>query len=76
MSDDFDGITIISQTTAERKDETKELFLQVKPYLEKGLSLGKSVKMVKPDLSSNYFGQGWYRELRDYTDEQGYRGRY
>lgn len=71
-----DGITVISQTTAERKAETKELFISVKPFLEQGLSLKRATLKVKPDLCSNFSHKRWYKDLRDYCEEQGYRRRY
>ncbi|WP_305554554.1 hypothetical protein [Methanobrevibacter sp. V74] len=71
-----DGITVISQTTAERRAEIKELFIGVKPFLEQGLSLKRATLKVKPDLSSNFSNKRWYKDLRDYCEEQGYRRRY
>ena len=39
-------ITVISQTTAERNQETQELFQECKPLLDEGLTIGQAVKKV------------------------------
>ena len=64
-------ITVIEQSTSERKAETKELFEQCQPYLDKGWSLNKAVTEAtnrKPTNSKN----GWYRDLIEYAASQGY----
>jgi hypothetical protein len=64
-------ITVISQTTAERREETAALYQKCLPYIEKGYSIHKAawkVKGTQPTNSKN----GWYRELIDYAISQGY----
>lgn len=67
------GIVVISQSTCERKNETRELFEQIKPLLERGLIYAKAVKIVK-GLPEDYSlsGRAWYRELLSYGKSQGY----
>lgn len=71
-----DGITVISQSTAEQREEMLSLFEQVEPDLKRGLNLAKAIRKVKPDLTSNFYGLKWYKDLRDYVELKGYRGRY
>ena len=64
-------ITVITQTTAEREEETRKTYQQCKPYLDKGYSLFKAAYKVtgtQPTNSKN----GWYKELIDYAISQGY----
>ncbi|MBR2557450.1 MAG: hypothetical protein IKE95_03625 [Methanobrevibacter sp.] len=64
-------ITVISQTTAERREETARLYARCKPYLDQGYSIHKAAWTVtgtQPTNSKN----GWYRELIDYAISQGY----
>ncbi len=64
-------IKVISQTTAERREETARLYEKCKPYLDQGYSIHKAAWTVtgtQPTNSKN----GWYRELIDYAISQGY----
>ena len=69
----MDGITVISQTTEERKQETKELFEKIKPLLDKGMIYSKAIITVKnlPEGSVRY-QQAWYRDLIAYGESHGY----
>ena len=65
-------ITVIEQTTEERKNETEELFLECKPYLDKGYPLAKAVQKVKNSNHSFFYRQAWFKELREYARSKGY----
>ena len=63
-------INVISQTTAERKEEIIQLYEKVKPYLDDGVGLWTAVKTVRGKAFST--NVAWYRELRMYCRKQGY----
>ena len=69
------GITVISQTTAERREETKQLFEDCKPYLEQGMTLSKAVRIIKGINHHTFTRQAWYKELQEYAETQGYTTR-
>ena len=63
-------IKVITQTTAERKAETRRLYEACRPYLEQGYSIFKAAWKVtgtKPRSNS-----AWYRDLREYAKTQEY----
>ena len=64
-------IKVIEQTTAERKQETVDIFQKVKPYLDRGYSLRQAVLKVS-DRNITNVKNGWYRDLIDYCESQGY----
>ena len=64
-------IRVISQTTAERQQETRDLFEACRPYLEKGMSLRKAVHQATDRRVSNT-RNGWFVELKEYAETQGY----
>lgn len=64
-------IKVISQSTAERRQETIDLFNQCKPHLDNGDHLAKAVKKVT-GTKANVYGQAWFKELRAYAESQGY----
>ena len=70
------GIRVISQTTAEREEEMKQLFNDCKPLMDKGDTLGKAVRKVLKLNHNTFYAQRWFKDLRDYAESQGYRGRY
>ena len=69
------GITVISQTTTERQQETIELFQKCKPYLDKGETLSNAVQKVLQRHHNRFYNQAWYKELREYAYSQGYIGK-
>ena len=64
-------ITVIEQTTSERREETRKLFEACRPYLDKGWSLNKAV-LEATDKTPTNTKNGWYRDLIEYTISQGY----
>ena len=69
-----DGIKVIQQTTAEREQETKDLWEQIKPLLDQGMIYSAAAKKVKkiPGASFNRYQQAWYKDLIAYGESQGY----
>ena len=68
-------ITVITQTTAERNQETKELFEQIKPLLDEGYSYMTACIMVgkaNKKLRNRYYSYGWFKDLKAYGKTQGY----
>ena len=64
-------IKVIEQTTAERKQETRDIFQKVKPYLDRGYSLRQAVLRCT-DRNITNVKNGWYRDLIEYCESQGY----
>ena len=70
-----DMITVIEQTTSERKQETKELFEQIRPLLDKGYGYNTALRKINKISSwsqGHYYQQAWFRDLREYGESQGY----
>ena len=68
-------ITVIEQSTDERKQETQELFEQIRPLLDKGYSYMTACVMVgrcKDNLKNNYYTNGWFHDLKEFGKSQGY----
>ena len=68
------SIKIIETSTEERYMETKQLFNEIKPLLDKGYSYASALKKVGR-LKSN---QGvkhvaWGRDVIEYGESQGYK---
>ena len=68
----MDKITVIEQTTAERKKETVTIFNEIKPLLDNGVPFYKAVKSVKNLKHDGFLRQAWYKELKQYAKTQGY----
>ena len=64
-------IKIIQQSTAERKQETWELFEKIRPLLDQGYSFNKALTEVT-DLSVTNYRSGWFKDLIEYAKTQGY----
>jgi len=64
-------ITVISQTTKEREEETRQLFLQLKPLLDQGYTLGKAVKQELNIKHGAFYNQAWYKDLKKECIKQG-----
>ena len=65
------SIKVIETSTEERKQETRDIFQQVKPYLDRGYSLRQAVLKVS-DRNITNVKNGWYRDLIEYAEAQGY----
>lgn len=65
-------INVISQTTAEREQETVDLFNKVKPLLDEGCGLSKAVRQVTDVRTSHFQSRRWYKDLKNYAKAQGY----
>ena len=68
-----EGITVIEQSTSERERETVELWRQVEPLVEDGMTLAHACQRVKGTSHANFYNQGWFRDLRAYGESRGYR---
>ena len=66
-------ITVISQNTEERQQETIDLFNQCKPYLKQGMKLVDALQIIKHTKHNRFYNQSWYRELKEYAESQGYQ---
>ena len=62
---------VVERDMEERRLETKNLFNQVKPLLEKGYSYNLAVKKVRNTNSLNT-GSGWFKELVESGESKGY----
>ena len=66
-------ITVITQTTAERQEETRQLFEQIKPLLDEGYSYHSALKKIgKITSNCRFYQQAWYRDLTEYGGTVGY----
>lgn len=68
-------ITVIETTTEERHEETKALFEQIKPYLDKGYSYMNAlieIGKVQKHLRSPTYNHGFFKDLKRYGESQGY----
>ena len=64
---------VISQSTKEREQETIDLFIKAKPYLDDGCSYRLAIlKVLGKEPSNSFGGASWYKEFIDYADAQGY----
>ena len=59
---------IIERSQADIQRETEELYEQIKPYLDKGYGVNKSVKIVKNKNSVNT-NLAWYKRIVEYANE-------
>ena len=67
-------ITVISQTTAERNEETRQLFESIRPLLDEGHTYRSALYEVGKISTprAGYYAQAWFRELLEYGATQGY----
>lgn len=69
-------IKVITQNTSERNEETRQLFQDCQPHMDKGMGLAEAVKTVRNlPPNSNIYGLRWFKELRKYAAKQGYKGK-
>lgn len=67
-------ITIVEQSTSDRKQETQELFNKVKPFLDEGYCYRESLIQVGRITRNSHLNarRGWFRSLIDYGAVFGY----
>lgn len=65
-------ITVIEQSTEERKKETKELFDKIRPLLDEGYIYSNAINKVLGRTGKPYYSNGWYRDVIRYGESQGY----
>ena len=66
-------ITVISQTTEERNQETRLLFNQIRPYLDKGYNYTSALKRIgRLGTHHKVYQTAWFRDLKEYGATQGY----
>lgn len=66
-------IKVIAQSDAERRQETMELFVKIKPFLDEGCSYNKALKCAGI-MSENHSWRArrWTRDIVEYAKEKGY----
>jgi len=62
---------VISQTTAERNEETKKRFESIKPLLDEGHSYRSALKKIT-GAKANINSLRWFKETVKYGESQGY----
>ena len=65
------SIRVIEQSTSDRRAETKAIFEKVKPLLDQGYGLWSATLKATGRYVHNS-RNGWYRELIEYCESQGY----
>lgn len=64
----------VIETTSNVDEETRELFLKCKPYLDEGKGFYEACRIVKNIPKSSGFGnRAWYKRFREYAKSQGYK---
>lgn len=67
-----DGIIVIEQTTAEREQETIDLFNEIRPLLDSGYSYHSALRKIGKMHQKWNNDAAWLRDLRKYGETQGY----
>ena len=69
-------ITVISQTTSERNEETRQLFEQIKPLLDDGYGYMSALvqigRVTKSESKCGHYRHAWFRDLKEYGEKMGY----
>lgn len=68
-------ITVISQTQKEIEEETREIFMKIKPFLDKNYSFNQAFRkagLLNENQSCK--ARKWTRDVVEYAKKQGYDG--
>lgn len=66
------GITVVSQSSKERDDEVKGLFMKMKPLLLEGKSFNQALCITLGTSNQAYTSRRWYKDLLKYAESQGF----
>lgn len=65
---------IVERSSQDIDNETKQLFDDCKPLLDKGMGFYAAIRQVKGlTPSSNFGNNSWYKRFRAYAESQGYK---
>ena len=64
---------VICQSTKEREQETIDLFIKAKPYLDEGFSYRLALqKLLGKKPTCSFSDARWYKDFVEYADAHGY----
>ena len=67
-------MNVIERTDKDIDNETRELFLACKPYLDEGKGFYEACRIVRNIPETSAFGnRSWYKRFREYAKSQGYK---
>jgi len=66
------NFVIVEKSSAERDQEDRELFDEIKPLLDKGLTIRKAVREVKGLNHNSFTNQDWYKRVYEIGVSNGY----
>ena len=72
----YTKLKVVEQSTAERYQETVQLFNKIKPLLDKEVPFYRAVMQVKNISHLGFLRQRWYKDLRNYAESKGYYTRW
>ena len=69
-------ITVVSQSTSERREETRQLFESIRPLLDDGYGYMSALiqigRVTAVQAKNGYYNHAWFRELKEYGESVGY----
>ena len=66
------SIKVISQTTTERNQETRQKWEKIRPLLDQGYSYSRAVRKTHKITHQQVAHLSWFKELVKYGETQGY----
>ena len=69
--EDHQKVRVIELSTAEREQETIELFNKIRPLLDSGCTYNKALRKVR-NLRTLNTNNAWYKDVIAYGESQGY----
>ena len=64
-------IRVIEMSTAEREQETIDLFNKIRPLLDQGYTYNRAIRKVR-NITALNTNNAWYRNVIEYGESQGY----
>lgn len=66
------NFVIVEKSSAERDQEAEDLFDEIKPLLDQGLTIRKAVREVKGLNHNSFTNQDWYKRVYEIGVSNGY----